>query len=407
MERKEAVQRLSTLTERQREVLGLYCQGLPFKDIGERLVIAASTARSHMANIYVELGLDQLSAAERRKLLHAVYCPALRETALPPPPPGGDTPQPVPDGVERMVDEDMRALVVYKPSPLVPVSESHEPTRRRPRRLLWFLAGATVMAIAATAFYLSGWLDEIRPEPARAEVTPHVEMVPVTVVHTQEIVSEVTRIITTTPEPLAPTFTPLIQTQLVVVTATQGPPTTTPEITETISSGNEAQETEEAKELAGGFNFFDDFDEGQRPEWEVRTGQPFFGNGRLGAATHELIVAIGDESLTDYSIEFDYWNLATNYIDLLIAPEVHYLRDTRWSKWFERVNNEWIETLFDLSDAPQNGHLGISRKGSTISIFLNSELSYEYTYSGELSAGPLVIGFEDEVQIDNFSLTVP
>ena len=62
-----------TLTEREREVLGLVSEGLTNAAIAERLVVSVHTVRSHVANLSAKLGarskLEALSIAVREGLL--------------------------------------------------------------------------------------------------------------------------------------------------------------------------------------------------------------------------------------------------------------------------------------------------------------------------------------------------
>ena len=62
--------KLTELTERQREVLSLYCEGLDYKTIGEQLYITRNAVKSHMGNIYLRLGLIELPIAQRKQRLH-------------------------------------------------------------------------------------------------------------------------------------------------------------------------------------------------------------------------------------------------------------------------------------------------------------------------------------------------
>jgi len=62
-----------TLTEREREVLGLVSEGLTNAAIAERLVVSVHTVRNHVANLSAKLGarskLEALSIAVREGLL--------------------------------------------------------------------------------------------------------------------------------------------------------------------------------------------------------------------------------------------------------------------------------------------------------------------------------------------------
>ncbi len=57
--------RLSALSDREREVLALLSQGLTNKEIGEKLVISPNTVKRHIKAIYRKLGIHTRSAAAR------------------------------------------------------------------------------------------------------------------------------------------------------------------------------------------------------------------------------------------------------------------------------------------------------------------------------------------------------
>jgi DNA-binding NarL/FixJ family response regulator len=63
----------ATLTEREREILGLIAQGLTNAAIAEQLVVSVNTVRNHVANLLAKLGarskLEGLSIAIREGLL--------------------------------------------------------------------------------------------------------------------------------------------------------------------------------------------------------------------------------------------------------------------------------------------------------------------------------------------------
>ena len=136
----EAVKRLSELTERQREVLALRCQGLPYqgmpyKEIANQLKIAETTVKSHMGAVYQKLGLDDFSEGRRSKALSETFCPVLNEGDLPPPLPDPDELEPVPEEVQAMVEVDETALVPRPPvTPIIVMGPQQALYRSRPRR---------------------------------------------------------------------------------------------------------------------------------------------------------------------------------------------------------------------------------------------------------------------------------
>jgi DNA-binding NarL/FixJ family response regulator len=52
------IHKISFLTEREREVVGLVCEGLKNKQIGDRLFISEATVRNHLTSILSKLGLS-------------------------------------------------------------------------------------------------------------------------------------------------------------------------------------------------------------------------------------------------------------------------------------------------------------------------------------------------------------
>jgi two-component system, NarL family, nitrate/nitrite response regulator NarL len=53
----------SPLTDREREVLALLAEGLTAPQIAERLVVGASTVKTHLKNLYAKLGVGDRAAA--------------------------------------------------------------------------------------------------------------------------------------------------------------------------------------------------------------------------------------------------------------------------------------------------------------------------------------------------------
>lgn len=72
---------IESLTEREREILGLLAQGLSNKAIAARLYLSVRTVEGHLANIYARLGVHSRTEA----MLVAVKIPKSIGTTLAPP----------------------------------------------------------------------------------------------------------------------------------------------------------------------------------------------------------------------------------------------------------------------------------------------------------------------------------
>ena len=205
MSQPDPIELLSQLTERQRDVLKYFCDGLEYKDIADLLFIGLSTVKSHMGNIYVKLGLINLSPSVRRKLLYEDFCQKLRGDELLRITPESESEDPIPisRAIIQMVEDDERALLRMKPTSIESISPpailmrgQTIPSRRRLQRWMInsFLLGALLVTLILLPFLLSG-----------RRLDTRVESVPVTVL--VEVQKEVTVVVSPTQEPDIPTST--------------------------------------------------------------------------------------------------------------------------------------------------------------------------------------------------------
>ena len=147
--------RLENLSQRERQVLGMVCSGLMYKEISQNLFISLPTVKSVMGRVYVKLGLDVLSKAERMKAIYELYCPLLKASPIPDEPSIPESNEPVSASIIRLVDED--EMIVITPSSQGPVSSplitsKPAPTRRNRTCLVSGVIGLLVLCCVAIAF---------------------------------------------------------------------------------------------------------------------------------------------------------------------------------------------------------------------------------------------------------------
>ncbi|MGD8457503.1 MAG: helix-turn-helix transcriptional regulator [Anaerolineales bacterium] len=243
---------LSRLSQREREVLELRCEGLIYKEIGNQLHIAEPTVKSTMSHIYIKLELNGLETTQRHQALFEIICPVLKRDDLPPAAEEPEIIEPVPSEVEEMVTEDEYALVPVKPISL----EYHPPQssnlKRRPSilgNLGWLITGIALTAVVLSILGDGG--------EAEAAVTPQI------IEHTVIVEREATVLVTLTPLPVK--STELTEEAGSIVVTSTSPPTDTP-----ISISFNPP----------GYIFIDDFERGPDPLWEIKYGQLGMANGK-------------------------------------------------------------------------------------------------------------------------------
>lgn len=60
------------ISEREKEVLGLYAKGLTYNQIADKLAISPSTVRKHIENIYKKLEVHNKIEAVQKAMKHNV-----------------------------------------------------------------------------------------------------------------------------------------------------------------------------------------------------------------------------------------------------------------------------------------------------------------------------------------------
>lgn len=155
------IEQFRALTAREREVLDLFCQGLPYREIGERLFISVKGVKSHMQHIYQKLGLMHLPPKARAFTLREEYWPLVKAE----PKPAQEEPEPeiiepIPAEVEELIDSDeatMKALVVAEPVKLAPPPKLDRPRRRRSWRSCLAWSFMLLAIIGGAVWYFGGF----------------------------------------------------------------------------------------------------------------------------------------------------------------------------------------------------------------------------------------------------------
>ena len=285
MAEEEALQKLAKLSQRERQVLGLVCAGLMYKDIAQTLFISIPTVKAVMGRVYVKLGLDQLDKAARTKAIYQIYGPLLKTSTQPPESMPPETNEPVPMAIIRKVDEDELAVinapsheVIYIPTPKGDVGRNEV---RRPRIGLFIVV--LLFACVLGGLYL--FRGTIFPGSEATSTVPQI------VTATENVLSENTAVIFPTLTQPLPTTTSIPQETTVVVTnppqptATFLPITTVPSISLPIT---------------------DNFDNGVISTWQVLNGNWLTADGRYTIAdadnTWEFAV-LNDPAWANYQIK--------------------------------------------------------------------------------------------------------
>jgi DNA-binding CsgD family transcriptional regulator len=158
MTERDVLEQLQSLTERQREVLKLVCEGLPYKDVGKELFITEGAVKAHMANIYEKLGLIYITGTLRSKALFETYCPALKSGVFETTSDEPVEPEPAPEEVIKIVEQDERALVIVEPDVIEMIPpEQPKKKRRRRNRWKWILVVVLLGLVTFGGFKLYEW----------------------------------------------------------------------------------------------------------------------------------------------------------------------------------------------------------------------------------------------------------
>ena len=284
MTEKENIEKLASLTNRQREVLRLFCNGFAYKEIAEQLFISENTVKTHMGNIYIKLGLDLLPDSQRKREIHQKYCQALDTFEIKPKPSVESeepepVPEPVPEHVWEMVENDEKAIVPVPPTEIIDINPIQE--QNQPRRFRWFLLGVIIGSLVAICAGIGVWqlFPVLFPTPGLTTSTamPRETVIPV-VLPTDTVLTSATM-----QAEFTSSATPMVQEDTLAASATPITPTPTPAFV---------------------VLFEDNFDRGLSPLWQIISGNPSVVNGAL-TTDGELWLMVGDETWKNYFVEYD------------------------------------------------------------------------------------------------------
>jgi len=269
----DVIQKLADLTARQREVLRLFCEGLPYTEIGKQLFIEENTVKTHMANIYIKLGLDHLVTSARKMVLHQTYCPALHEGIFPAQDEEPIEPEPAPEEVLHMVEEDEHALIPYERK----VVDIPPPIKKKSHMWKWILLLIFLILLVIGGFQAYSWVRDFISGASISTAQTNLEQ-------PEQVVS----VPSATFEALQPS--PLPTTTLSVPTSTSPPiPTRTPAPKITLP-------------------FIDNFSNGIHLPWSVGYGNWFVADSGASISISDLnddtgSIVLDDPTLTDYKVK--------------------------------------------------------------------------------------------------------
>jgi Sigma-70, region 4 len=446
MDSGEIAKRLAKLAPREKEVLHLRCQGLKYKDVGLRLGITLETVKSHMGHFYDKVGLSELGLSNTQlwEQLFKVYCPVFQQNWVEVTQPGTTAE----DNLALQLVPSEKALVlvdlsedlvpwerpeppmpprttdggaiidghVSRPAPQLPPPSVVKP-KSGPNSVLMLFGGALLgIFLCLILGGLAWWLFFRNQKP-----------LPVA------LVSATPTVVLATPTPVLPAATavPVVETKIVVVTATPPPATSTPQASVTpVPPTNTPVPSDTPLPTATAtasvpLPFSDNFDQGLTALWKPQTGTWRMVNGRLTADPSDLmsLIMVGDENWTNYTVNVDVYNYDWNYPVRVIvrAAGGNYLAfqtnccNTDW--FLVSGPDEKSIAHFDKGGLKFSGFTGFMKdqirvevSGQTYSGYVDGKL-YLQVQDATLTSGAVGLAFQyafnDTTQFDNFMVSAP
>jgi DNA-binding CsgD family transcriptional regulator len=402
----DILQKLASLTGRQREILGLVCQGTDYYSIAGKLVVTESTVKAHMGNIYIKLGLDQMPLALRKKALFELYCPALHEADFTPRPMESIEPEPVTDTILALVEADQTSLIPYLRNEIIEINPIPVPNVHRRRSPL---PAILIISVVAILIFLGGvriyeWFSGFgkTPEVALTEA-------PISGPTLDASSNQMTDVQNPT-QGIEPTSQPY-QQPTITPTVPIAPPPPTAIALPVIS-----------------LPFSDNFDSGINPAWKMLNGAWFTGDGRATVLNNNgyfQYLMLVDPTWTDYTVSVDlhiYAYAAANQGKAAIAVRslnsqknfigffIDYFARGSWALLGEDGNSSHLISGVGGSNysIPKDSTIEIEVSGSNFIARVNGREYQRVNYPG-YDRGGVVLLIECSVEIgcpsfDNFSV---
>lgn len=390
MNESDEFEKIKRLTPREIEVLRLVCEHFTYREISKKIWISVSTIKTHMGNIYIKLGLDQLPRRARIFALGDVYCKALRDIDFIPDKDidqedeGKEIiPSPISNDLMEKVEEDDGGPIMIlegkglEPYPFPDDEPQYKPVRRKFNPVMSAFMVIAIISILFTGYSIFN----------RFFGTPPAQPV-------------------STPEKLAQS-----DEMEVNPTEVQSEPATVAQSSPTDTVQPTPKATARPKPA---ILFEDNFDQGLSDEWEVVSGNPYIVNGRLGSDRDTWLV-VGDPNWKNYSIEYDTYNPYTSTIGYgfnvtaLRMTDMNNMYAGKWttmeSQWFIVENGIWNEIpdsrkSFFWTDGINHR---ITVEGNLITVYINGMQHFSLVDT-RYTQGRVGIMVHEDTQIDNFKI---
>jgi len=155
--------------------------------------------------------------------------------------------------------------------------------------------------------------------------------------------------------------------------------------------------------------FFENFNSGLSPDWQVIYGEYLIINGQLSVAENgEFEIELDNLALTNYSLEMDVYLRPDTWTQIVFNKSLRASYQPRQSnRWEVYQGNNWeILTKWINNTQPSNFKLVIEVQGNSFELYMNGQLEIQIVHGDPttnsigirmVDAGPI-----DEGSLDNF-----